>query len=493
MNELIRKELTIKEMTCTGCEKRIETALLKLEGIIKARASFRQSRVALVYDDNLIDLNKIIATIEAQGYRVIDNPEESPGKLPISHLLGIIIILLALYLMVKNNQGFNFIPQIDQSMSYGILFVVGLMTSLHCIAMCGGINLSQCVAIEVKDNTIKKYSSLKPSLLYNSGRVISYTIIGGIVGALGSVVSFSGAAKGTIAIIAGAFMIIMGLNMLNWFPWLRKIIPSLPVVFSNKVYNNNGKRPFWVGILNGLMPCGPLQAMQLYALASGSFWAGASSMLVFSLGTVPLMFGFGTLSSFLSNKYTRQILKISAVLVIFLGIIMLNRGFNMTGFNVLAATDSKNISSVNVAKIEGKVQVVTTTMDDGSYSPIIVQKGIPVKWTIKAKATDLNSCNNPVTIPKYNLQKKLVTGDNLIEFTPQAEGNITYTCWMGMVSSNIKVVTDLKKVSAADIKQNNASGLSQSGGSCCSAGTQAKPLQSSPQSQPACCQSTQVQ
>ena len=489
MNELIRKELTITGMTCSGCERRIETALHKLNGIGKVRASFRKSRVELEFDESLLTMDKIIAAIESQGYGVGENQEaDSAGKLPINHLLGIIIILLAFYLMVSNNQGFNFLPQIDQSMGYGILFIVGLMTSLHCIAMCGGINLSQCVAIEIEDNNIKKYSSVKPSLLYNSGRVLSYTIIGGIVGALGSAVSFSGTAKGTVAIIAGAFMIIMGINMLNLFPWLRKIIPSLPVVFGNKIYNNNGKRPFWVGMLNGLMPCGPLQAMQLYALASGSFWAGATSMLVFSLGTVPLMFGFGTLSSFLSSKYTRQILKVSAVLVIFLGMIMLNRGFNMSGFNAIAATESKNISSQNAAKIEGDVQVVTTTLDDGSYKPIIVQKGIPVKWTIKATEEGLNGCNNPVTIPKYNIQKELVTGDNLIEFTPQAEGDITYTCWMGMVSSNIKVVADLDKLSAQDINQNNTLAPSPSGGGCCSANTntQAK-QQSSSRSLPACC------
>lgn len=474
MSNLIRKQLSIKGMTCSGCERRIEFALMALEGVKKARASFSQSRVELEYDEELISLEKIIAAIEKQGYQAAGSQNNTAAdRIPTNHLLGITIILMALYLMLKNNIGFNFIPQINQSMSYGILFVVGLMTSLHCIAMCGGINLSQCVAIEKDNSDFKKYSNLKPSLLYNLGRVVSYTIIGGIVGALGSVVSLSGTAKGTVAIIAGVFMVIMGLNMLNVFPGLRKIIPSLPVVFGDKIYHNNGKRPFWIGLLNGLMPCGPLQAMQLYALAAGSFWAGASSMLVFSLGTVPLMFGFGTLSSFLSSKYTRQILKISAVLVIFLGIIMLNRGFNMSGYNVLAATAAPKTSSQNVAKIEGNVQVITTTMNDGTYTPIIVQKGIPVKWTINASQEGLNGCNNPVTIPKYNIQKELVPGNNLIEFTPQSEGNITYTCWMGMVSSNIKVVNDLSKITGNDIEQNNAI-VPQSGMSCCSGGAQSQ-------------------
>jgi len=193
-------------------------------------------------------------------------------------------------------------------------------------------------------------------------------------------------------------------------------------------------------------------------------------MLVFSLGTVPLMFGLGAISSLLSSKFTKRIMKVSAVLVIFLGVIMLNRGLNLGGFNALAAS-----SSGNVAQIEGNVQTITTTMESGRYTPIIVQKGIPVKWTIKAQQSDLNGCNNPVTIPKYNIEKKLVPGDNLIEFTPEEEGNITYTCWMGMISSNIKVVADVTKVTDKDIQQTNNTnipGVPSSGG-CCAAGAQA--------------------
>ena len=168
---------------------------------------------------------------------------------------------------------FNFIPQINQNMSYGILFIVGLSTSLHCIAMCGGINLSQSL------NANKENSSIKPSLLYNFGRVVSYTLIGGIVGAIGSVVSLSGSASGIVSLAAGVFMLIMGLNMLNIFPWLRNIVPRMPKFFSRKIHQKKGSSSsFVVGLLNGLMPCGPLQSMQLYTLGTGSFLAGSLSL-----------------------------------------------------------------------------------------------------------------------------------------------------------------------------------------------------------------------
>src|SRR5665647_1678453 len=110
--------------------------------------------------------------------------------------------------------------------------------------------------------------------------------------------------------------------------------------------------------------------------------------------------------------------------------------------------------------------------------PIIVQKGISVQWTITVQKSDLNGCNNPITIPKYNKEYKLVPGDNLIEFTPEEEGNITYTCWMGMISSNIKVVADVTKVSEKDLQQSNDlsnSGSSVAGG-CCTAGSKSSQL-----------------
>lgn len=481
--KLIRKILQIEGMTCTSCEMRIENALKKLEGVVDVKAIFSSSNVYITYDVNVTGLDRIIETIEKLDYKVKNKPGEqivartdvkkaSGDKMTINQLLGIGIILFALYVIIKNTIGFNFIPEVNQSMGYGILFVVGLLTSLHCIAMCGGINLSQCVSYKFDSDDTGKLSKLKPSLLYNCGRVVSYTVIGGIVGALGSVISFSGAAKGIVAILSGAFMVIMGLNMLNIFPWLRKLNPRMPKIFGNKIHNNGGKNgPFYIGLLTGLMPCGPLQAMQIYALGTGSFAAGALSMFMFSVGTVPLMFGFGAISSLLSGKFTHKMLKVSAVLVMILGVVMVNRGLALSGVNVAFASSA----SGNVAKIEGNVQIVNTKLESGSYAPIIVQKGIPVKWTITAGKADLNGCNNPITIPKYDIQKKLVPGDNIIEFTPEEEGNITYTCWMGMISSNIKVVSDIRKVSDKDIQV--SAGTSSSGavggGGCCAAGSKA--------------------
>jgi sulfite exporter TauE/SafE/copper chaperone CopZ len=483
---IISKIIQVEGMTCTSCERRIESSLQKLNGMENVKAIYSSSNVYVTYDPNLINLNAIIKEIEKLDYKVKNKPRENidskffvestsknSDSLEVSQLLGIAVIILALYIIIKNTVGFNFIPQVEQSMSYGILFVIGLLTSLHCVAMCGGINLAVCTKFSIGANDIK-YGKLKPSILYNTGRVIAYTVVGGIVGGIGSVISFSGTAKGIVAIASGVFMVIMGLNMLNVFPFLRKLNPRMPKIFTKKLHEDStNKGPLYIGLINGLMPCGPLQAMQIYALGTGSIWTGAISMFLFSLGTVPLMFGFGAITSILSSKFTHKMMKVSAVLVLILGVVMLNRGFALSGVNAKIDIGTENSSSY-IAKINGDVQEVTTKIESGRYSPIIVQKGIPVKWTINATREELNGCNNSINVPEYNIQnKKLEVGKTVIEFTPEKTGNYIYTCWMGMISSNIKVVDDISNINEEEIETTdipNNQGNSGNSCSCCTDG-----------------------
>lgn len=462
-------QLRIEGMTCTSCELRIENTLKKLKGVAGAKADYSKSMAWVEYDSDVVGLQDIKNAVEKAGYSAAADAKGKGGqksKEEISQLVGIGIILLALYVIIKNTIGFNFIPEVDQSMGYGLLFVVGLLTSLHCIAMCGGINLSQCVVYSGSDNS--GAGNLKPSFLYNAGRVVSYTVIGGIVGGIGSIVSFSGGAKGIVAIIAGVFMVIMGINMLNIFPWLKKFNPRMPKFFGNKLYSGSSNYgPFYVGLLNGFMPCGPLQSMQLYALGTGSIAAGALSMFMFSMGTVPLMFGFGAVSTFLGKKFTGRLMKVSAVLVIALGVIMLNRGLMLSGVNASAAITDSSING-SVAVIQNGVQVVSIELGRNSYDPIIVQKGIPVKFIINAEGQNLNGCNDAIVIPKYNIQKGLSVGENVIEFTPEETGTFPYSCWMGMIGSSITVVDDLSKLTPEDIQQAESTIIPSGGGcSCC--------------------------
>lgn len=445
--------LKIANMTCVNCENHIERALVKKEGILKVKARYSTGTAEVTYDIHKISPDKIEEILKKEDYYI---KKEAPGpksnvpknnQYDLTDLTSIAIIILAVY-VIGNRLGlftiFNTFPVAKDGMGYGMLFVIGLLTSVHCVAMCGGICLTQCVPQKEAAGG-NKFTALGPSFYYNLGRVISYTIIGALVGTLGSVVSFSGRMKGIVQVAAGVFMVIMGLNMLNILPGLRKFIPRMPKIFAKKIYaEGRSKSPLYIGLLNGLMPCGPLQAMQLYALSTGSPIKGAISMFLFSIGTMPLMFAFGALSSFLSKKFTGKMMSAGAVLVVVLGLFMFNSGLSLSGIALpslpsLTRADDK----VNMAMIEDGVQVVRSGITSGSYEAITVQKGIPVRWILEAEQGEINGCNNAIIIPRYQIRKALEVGENVIEFTPTETGAVPFSCWMGMIRSKINVVEEL--------------------------------------------------
>ncbi len=473
--EWLSKRILVEGMTCSNCELKIEHSLSKISGVGQVKVKYDVSLVEVMYDSDKISLGELVKVIESLDYKVMSVDQQSDQKeehmkknknsLDIDQLLSIGIIIAAVYMIGKHTGIFTYIPEIKPSMGYGILFVVGLLTSFHCIAMCGGITLSQSLCYTERDTETQMGGKITPSLLYNAGRVISYTLIGGMVGALGSVISFSGTMKGIVAIIAGALMVVMGLNMINIFPAWRKYMPRMPKIIGQKLYKNHGKySPFYVGLLNGFMPCGPLQSMQIYALGTGSFVSGALSMFFFSLGTVPLLFAFGAISTILSKQFTQKMMKISAILVIILGVVMFNRGVSLSGVSFAFAQIN---TAGNTAVVQGDVQVVSIDLESNRYKPIVVKKGIPVKFIIRVKEGTLNGCNNPITIPRYGIQQKLVVGENSIEFFPEEEGIIPYSCWMGMIRSSIQVVSEVEEITDQELQQLEDQNTTDLSGGCC--------------------------
>ncbi|MDR1874654.1 MAG: sulfite exporter TauE/SafE family protein, partial [Synergistaceae bacterium] len=348
MSQLTTKTLRVDGMTCTGCEGRIERKL-RSAGVANVVARYSDGSVQVTCDTDVIDFRTVGRLIEELDYRVVEDnvvednvvqdnvKKEGAQRRPRVDALTAIWVAVALYELYALLDRFGLLdvfyafPEARTGMGWGMLFVIGALTSVHCIAMCGGINLSQSLIqtqggrarsapgfaappetpgalIQTQGGRARsappsmpramvehlggRWAVLRSGLLYNLGRLASYTLVGGIVGALGSVVSLSGSARGWVQLIAGAFMVVMGLNMLNVFPWLRRLNPRMPKVFADKIHSGGANRtPLYVGLLNGLMPCGPLQAMQIYALSTGSFVRGAAAMFFFGAGTLPLMFG----------------------------------------------------------------------------------------------------------------------------------------------------------------------------------------------------------
>lgn len=427
------RKLLIGGMTCPHCQARVRQALLAVPGVLRAQVSYDRGTADITLDTSSVSDAALRAAIEGAGYRLLDAPERARPL----RTAGYLLLMAALFVLLQATGALNYLApgQLAQSgMGYGMLFAVGLTTSVHCAAMCGGISLSQSLPGTNAHQPNARHA-LAPALMYNLGRVISYTVTGMILGTLGMLfgaglnTSLSVLAQALLKGIAGALMLVMGMNLLGLFPALRRLrlrLPRLP-----KQLRPRGA--LTVGLLNGLMPCGPLQAMQLAALSSASPVRGALSMLCFSLGTVPLMLGLGSLVSLLGQRFRRAVTAGGAVLVAVMGLSMISQGAALAGMLPAAAQPGVQAQS------EAGVQVVRSTLLPNSYPNITVQAGVPVRWEIDAPEGSINGCNNRFLIPALNIEYTFHTGKNVIAFTPEQAGTLSYTCWMGMIRGAITV------------------------------------------------------
>ncbi|MGL5381232.1 urease accessory protein UreH domain-containing protein [Clostridium sp.] len=446
-----REKLYVDGMVCESCEKIIEKSLKKVKGVKSARASLKEATIVITYDSELCSNEEIQAVLTKAGYSIISDKNNND----LFYIIGIVFITFIMLKVGRNSGDFNIANSLNGNVGFVALFIIGVLSSLHCVGMCGGIMMSQSISID-KGN---RFENFKPALKYNLGRLISYTVLGGIVGGIGKVVSLSLGGQALITIIAGGFMVIMGMNIFG-FKVFRKITIKLPWNNCN-VKNNN--TPFVVGLLNGFMPCGPLQTMQLYALGTGSIALGAMSMFFFALGTIPLMLGFGLVSNLLSRKNSNRLVKISGLIIIILGVSMTTRGLSLLGVNIPSGASSSsygsnktnNDTNGNKAEIVNGKQIVRLTANGYGYTPKIVyiQKNTPTEIIIEGER--ITSCNNEIVIPSKNISKELSSGTNTITFTSD-DKDINYSCWMGMKRGVLKVVDDLNEISQSDISNDES-------------------------------------
>ena len=353
-------------------------------------------------------------------------------------LSGIVLILWLDRWMVAHQE----LPDLSGEINIGLLMLMGILTSFHCVGMCGPLVFGYTAKTAGTG-----HNSYLTHLLYGLGKTLSYTTIGGIFGAFGALIAFTPFTKGVVGIVAGMFLMLFGMHMLELFRVLSHFqirTPGFVMRFVGKEYRRHSN-PFVIGLLNGLMIiCGPLQAMYVMAAGSGSWLAGATILFFFGLGTLPLMLGFGFLTSLLSHNVTPRLLKFSGVIVIGLGAIMMNHGLMVTGagldFNSLLVRIS-GLFSAQQTTDDCCLTEQTIIMDvtKAGYSPnhFVLHQGVPVKWIINVK--ELSLCNKVIVAPSYGMSIKLQAGQQVVRFTPREPGLAPWSCWMGMMPGTFEV------------------------------------------------------
>ncbi|MEW6128587.1 MAG: sulfite exporter TauE/SafE family protein [Acidobacteriota bacterium] len=220
-------------------------------------------------------------------------------------------------------------------MSFGefyLIFALGLVSSLHCVQMCGPIVLSYSLPLGKHTRRQQFFAHLS----YNAGRILTYTVLGLMAGLAGGTIGFIGKLAGVgniAAIIGGALMVIAGLLMLDLIP-SRNLQRFDPLKSLSRWLNPIGWRlssptilsKFSLGVMLGFLPCGLVYAALLRAIATGEMLAGALTMLAFGLGTTSALLVLGMFSSVISLKLGRWGSRLAAVSVTLLGAFLVWRG-----------------------------------------------------------------------------------------------------------------------------------------------------------------------
>jgi uncharacterized protein len=428
-------KLKVEGMHCASCEVLIERKLRKLSGVERVKVTQGEAEV---FTTQKLDLKAANAAVNSHGYTIhlAENyvPVQKNSVLDYVQIGAIFLIMVAAYLILKR---FGLAPDIGvtENMSYGLIFVLGLIAATStCLAVTGGLLVAISAKYAESHPNLTRKQRFKPHIYFNIGRVLSYTILGALLGLIGSFFVFSPQASGIITILASLLMIILGLQMLHLIPGLNKVKVKMPKFIAHRIYEKGSQEykpaaPFLLGASTFFFPCGFTQALQLYVLTMGNPMVGALTMLAFSLGTLPGLLSLGAISSFAKGKVQKYFVRFAAVLVILLGVFSISSGLNLVGVAPTSSGDG------DIVPIVDGVQVVQMKVEGLEYTPhrFTIVQGVPVRWEIDGR--DAAGCAQIITIPKLGKTESLSQNSvNVIEFTPAETGVISFSCSMGMTT-----------------------------------------------------------
>ena len=310
---------------CPSCKIFIEDILNEQIGIEQAQVDLKHEAVSIetTLDESQHKLAEILTEkIKHNGYSLSVEKQLRVKKDNgvIWQALPIGLAFLALFFIVQKSGILNF--GLGGTVTPVTSFIIGLVASVSsCLAVVGGLVLSLSATVSQD-----KISDVRPMMLFHGGRLISFAVLGGALGAIGSAIGISFTFTAILGIIASSVMILLGLNLVGVFEKNMIALPSGIFSFFRKVEHKT-IAPFLVGVGTFFLPCGFTQAMQVAALSSGSFISGLLIMGAFALGTLPMLalLSFGS-ASFAQSKHAPLFFKSAGVLVIGLGVFALLAG-----------------------------------------------------------------------------------------------------------------------------------------------------------------------
>lgn len=442
--------IEIKGMHCRSCELLIESKLKQIKGVQSVEVSQKKGRAEIQYSTKHLNYGAVKDAVHAAGYEI--GREEKPwishhaqDYIDISMMAAILIIL---YFFLKSTNVLDFSAAQSSSLAnLSVVLLIGLTAGIStCMALVGGLVLgvsSRFAELHPQATAVEKF---RPHLFFNLGRIVSYFILGGVIGAIGSVFQLSFGFVGFMTIIVGLVMLVLGLQLTELFPRLNTI--TMPKTVSkllhveqraNEQYSD--RNAIVLGALTFFLPCGFTQMMQIYAMSSGSFATGALTMGLFAIGTAPGLLGIGGLTAIIKGTFARNFFKFAGLVVIALSVFNIQNGMTLAGIKI-SINGGAGGAAVRAPQ-NNDVQVLKTAYrnkEDIQPNTFIVKAGQPVRMEVDVQENGYG-CMGSFAIPGLSKQiEMLVKGKTLVyDFTPTSLGEYAITCAMGIPRGKIVV------------------------------------------------------
>ncbi|MGH3329308.1 MAG: sulfite exporter TauE/SafE family protein [Streptomycetales bacterium] len=283
-----------------------------------------------------------------------------------------------------------------------------------------------------------------------AGKLVSHTLLGALLGAVGGAAEVSVGARTWLQIGAGVLIIVFGLAQIG-VPGFRGIViappPSWMKIVRNRARSQAALAPALLGMATVLVPCGVTLSVEALALTSGSALAGAATMAVFVIGTGPLFAVLGYVARKAATAWRGRLAMATGLVVLGMGFYTLNGGLELAGSPLAASRFAPTAGTPqpppdgSAASVTDGHQEVVITARTGSYRPANIQARSGVPTTLVVRSDGAQGCIRAFTIPDRNLQRVLpTTGETRINLGPLQAGPLHYVCAMGMYTGVITVV-----------------------------------------------------
>ena len=443
--------IPVSGMTCDACERRVGRALGRLPGVTSVEVSARRG-TATLSGPALPSRDQVSGALRAAGYD-LGSPRWLSADRSTWTTVGVAALALLALATVLGTAGLgDAIGRLASPTGGGLLLVLtlGLAAGFStCMAMVGGLVLAFSATHAAARAAAglppaSLASRMRPHVAFNVGRILGFGVLGAGLGALGAAVGMPTRLIGALALAVAAVMLLLGIRLTGVSPRMAAWSPRLPAGLAGRLGIEAGAgRPYsdtrtaLIGAATFLLPCGFTQAVQVFALATGSPLEAGLVMATFAVGTTPGLLAIASVPEVAKGRARDTVLQVVGVVVLAFAVVNASSGMNLLGFarSAPAAAVAQEVSG-NVTVADG-VQTVRMAQARDGYTPAdtVVYAGMPISWEIDAASKW--ECSAFLRVPELDVSVNLQDGRNVVDLPALSPGIVPFNCVMGMYTGNL--------------------------------------------------------